>query len=304
MYRAIRNMLKLINDSVVDIIPFNIYASIYYNVSANVNTYHVKKLALNKRLKQLKDLDYKKRKKSDKLFILGSGSSINDITAEQWGHINEHDSIGFNFWVVHDFVPTFYVYEENLELNRNQVFYNILNERKADYINTPLIVKDVEYKGLSTDLIPSELIDNIYLSTEIVIPYSNEYHVEKFLNKGKDFFESQNSHSVNLLLKKSASISYLLHLSQVLGYKEVILCGIDLNNSLYFYEHESYKSKVTPIQDYETSKVHPTNIRTESNLPIEIVVNLIKNTYLKDSNMKLYVASKKSSLHPKLDCYF
>lgn len=46
---------------------------------------------------------------SEKLFILGSGLSINEIV--DWAHIAAHDSVGFNFWLIHDFVPDFYFIE-------------------------------------------------------------------------------------------------------------------------------------------------------------------------------------------------
>src|SRR5690554_5249502 len=47
-------------------------------------------------------------KNSNILFILGSGPSINEITEDQWTHISACDSIGFNWFLVHSHVPTYY----------------------------------------------------------------------------------------------------------------------------------------------------------------------------------------------------
>ena len=47
-------------------------------------------------------------KTSDRIYILGSGESILDISKQEWDEINSHNSIGFNHWYVHDFEPTFY----------------------------------------------------------------------------------------------------------------------------------------------------------------------------------------------------
>ena len=46
-------------------------------------------------------------KTSDRIYILGSGESILDISKQEWDEINSHNSIGFNHWYVHDFEPTF-----------------------------------------------------------------------------------------------------------------------------------------------------------------------------------------------------
>ena len=77
----------------------------------------------------------KKYKKSDTLFILGSGSTINKISDKQWGKIDDHDSIGFNFWLVHDFVPDFFKFELDLsgESNRTDLFLKILDEKWQKY---------------------------------------------------------------------------------------------------------------------------------------------------------------------------
>jgi hypothetical protein len=40
-------------------------------------------------------------RKSDTVFIFGSGSSLNDIDAREWQAIGRHDTIGFN-WFVHE----------------------------------------------------------------------------------------------------------------------------------------------------------------------------------------------------------
>jgi hypothetical protein len=43
-------------------------------------------------------------RRSDTLFVFGSGSSLNELTAEDWGAIAEHDTLGFNWFVHQTFV--------------------------------------------------------------------------------------------------------------------------------------------------------------------------------------------------------
>ena len=54
----------------------------------------------------LKEL--KKYKKTDRIYILGSGRSIMNVSKKEWKHIEEYDTIGFNHWYVHKHNPTFY----------------------------------------------------------------------------------------------------------------------------------------------------------------------------------------------------
>jgi hypothetical protein len=55
--------------------------------------------------------DFKYKKTSDTLYILGSGPSINHLSSKCFSLIKEADSIGFNFWFAHEFVPSFYCFQ-------------------------------------------------------------------------------------------------------------------------------------------------------------------------------------------------
>jgi hypothetical protein len=46
------------------------------------------------------------RRRSDTVFILGSGGSLNEMDAAAWSYIERHDTFGFNWWVHQRFVRT------------------------------------------------------------------------------------------------------------------------------------------------------------------------------------------------------
>ena len=48
----------------------------------------------------LTEEELRRTRKSDTVFIFGSGYSLNDIPPEQWREIERHDTLGFN-WFVH-----------------------------------------------------------------------------------------------------------------------------------------------------------------------------------------------------------
>jgi len=83
------------------------------------------------------DASVQQHKKSDTLFILGSGPSINLITESEWAHIREHDSVGFNWWMAHDFVPSFYL----LQFVKAEALLNLARDRSSAYKNVPLLLR-------------------------------------------------------------------------------------------------------------------------------------------------------------------
>jgi hypothetical protein len=302
--RIFRNLLKKCSSLLVKVIPTKLFVCIFYQISYIINRLTIRKIANKYSLKLIDQFKSDFTRKSDTLFILGSGDSINMIDDTQWDEISKHDSVGFNFWLLHKFVPSFYVFEESLDKERNFIFYKNLYVKKDDYKNTPFIVKDIEYKGISTELIPSNLRNNIYLSTEMVIQNTDSKYLEYFFIKGINFIKSKNKKKLRVLLKKSGSLSYLLFLGEALGYKKIVLCGIDLNNSKYFYDRYNIENLTIPINYKNKDYIHPTNERTKTNTPMSEVVLLINDLLLKREGVKLYVGNKISALYPSLDCYF
>lgn len=49
----------------------------------------------------LETLELRSAKTSDTVFVLGSGSSVNNISDRKWEAVSRHDSIALNFWLVH-----------------------------------------------------------------------------------------------------------------------------------------------------------------------------------------------------------
>jgi len=296
--RSFRQLLKKINEYIVRIIPRPVYIFLYCIVGAVINYLTVKRVSRITGLKSLRDLNMEDLKRSDTLFILGSGSTINDITDEQWEIIKKHDSVGFNFWLLHSFTPNFYVYEEHLDRKRNDIFYANLNRKIDEYKHLPIIVKDVEYKGITYQKIPKELIKNYYLSSEIVVPDFNEKKVSKNLKFMLKYYRWTNKRRIHVIPKKSGSLSYLLFLGYMMRYRKIILCGVDLNNNNYFFDNMDV---LKPLN--EGKGVHPTNISKKDNVPMERIIDMFNDVAARQG-VEIYCGSKKSALYPRYPCYF
>jgi hypothetical protein len=89
--------------------------------------------------------ELQKRKKSDTLVILGSGKSINEISKIHWEEFAGYDTIGFNFWPVHSFVPSFYFFETPRDKGRYETFKKLFLSVEEQYKSSLVIYKDVRF---------------------------------------------------------------------------------------------------------------------------------------------------------------
>ena len=280
----------------------------------------IQRLAIRKAIEmgfenRLRDLDLQKYKTSDTVFILGSGSTINDISESKWQHIEGNDSFGLNFWPIHEHVPTIHVFE--LPVNAEQSgfqksYYELLQYRCEKYSEIPIVIKDVPRSVGHFDVsrYPEDLISNTYLAEEIRFPWRNtDYRVfnrsiEWFDENG--YFESDGRMETGL--KKRASVSFLIHMAVRMGYDDIVLCGVDMNNSKYFYnENRQQLNKngvpLPPVLNVDENDSHRTNDPTVYRPIFENVLYALNENLLIPKNISLYTESTESATHPELPLY-
>lgn len=280
----------------------------------------IQRLAVQRALKKgfenrLRDVDLREFKTSDTVFILGSGSSINDISELEWEHIKSHDSFGLNFWPIHEHVPTIHVFE--LPVNAEQPefqssYYELLQYRSEDYSQVPIIIKDIARTIGHFDMgqYPDELVSNTYLAEEIRIPWkSTDYRV---FNRSIDWFDEhgyfESDGRMITGLKKRASVSFLIHMAVKMGYDEIVLCGVDMNDSKYFYNEyrEALSSTgvpLPPVLDVDETDSHRTNDPTVYRPIFENVLYALNENLLKPRGISLYTESTESATYPELPLY-
>ena len=278
---------------------------------------HIQKLAAKKALKKgyenrLSEVDLRKFKTSNTVFILGSGSTINDITESEWEHINDHDSFGLNFWPIHPHTPTIHVFELPTGEDFKSSYYSLLNHRSGDYSDIPIIIKDIPrtLAHLNLNQYPESLINNTYLAEEIRIPWRDtDYEVfdrsiEWFDNRG--YFDSDGR--IELGLKKRASVSFLIHMAVKMGYQNIVLCGIDMNNSKYFYnerrdEFNQRGVPMPPVAKVDEDGAHRTNDPSVYRPVFENVLYALNENLLSPKGISLYTESSQSATYPELPLY-
>jgi hypothetical protein len=233
------------------------------------------------------------KKKSDVCVFLGSGKSINDINTDEWEKFKKYDTWAINNWIYHPFfVPKFYhieakYYDYSLLKQR-------LKEKKEQYKNTNFIFKESNIKINNKKEVLWKIADN----------FSNIYIYSRKRRKGisRDNKVWNSNYSIE---KKYITNSYDVSLSGILemiyriGYKTIIMYGVDLYNSYYFWSSG----------DQKYGKVHHLTNKAHENKNPEEPHNTWKiHEYIKDFNerwmipnkRKMFVGNKKTMLFPEI----
>lgn len=184
-------------------------------------------------------------KNSDTLFILGSGESINSIKI--WDKISKHDSVGFNYFIFNNFVPNFYIFESTYPEYEDE--YNAqlsLIEKKINKFKSIKVFLKISrgFEGIK------KILDKNSINYKLLFELNfNSNNVEEL--KTKITHKKYNLVKDFLLLGQGvASIERLCLKAFFSGYKKIVLCGVDLNNSRYFFEkNQSFTEDLKKISN-------------------------------------------------------
>lgn len=243
-------------------------------------------------------------KTSDTLFILGSGPSINAITAERWKRIAEHDTAAMNFWLIHPFVPKFYFYEEivrNDSPEMHSAFVQLAHARCHDYTSTIKVASEVHWtEAEMTKSLPEQWGWNLFAALPVNIAARNEtqlrYALDYLWQRGY-FARSARFRS---LVKYGSSLSMLLAFAVRMGYRNVVLCGIDLKTGAYFYQDPELYPETRSLSFIDPKQKHLTYQRGPWLVPMDGVVKEMGAAVLEPAGVNLFVENRSSALWPEI----
>ncbi len=255
----------------------------------------------------LSQVDLLKIKRSDTLFVLGSGPSINRISAERWQEIAAHDTLGFNFWLYHSFVPKFYFFESIERPASPEAFDSFLGlarRRATDYASTIKVM--TEFHRLETqtmDHLPPEFRKNLFAAHKVEAPARNEAEFARALQYLQRRGAFRITGRFSSLLKYASSLTSILTFALKLGYKRIVLCGIDLKTPDYFFQDRRIyaESWEPPVADRKER--HDTDLPLTWRLPATRAVAVIKQQLLDPAGVELLVENQDSALWPVLPLF-
>ncbi len=243
-------------------------------------------------------------KKSDTIFILGSGPSINDITEKEWKHIKKHDSIGFNWWFVHDFVPTYYMFQ-----SATDGMLNILKDKYAQYKNTPFLLRgsklalgEIDFADERINLLKN---NDVYFVREYPIHSRCSIEIEQLFKYVEALGLFSFNHISDFVPKWRCTLGLLISLSYQLGYKNIVLCGMDMQGADHYWDHIDY---VVIKEKYNLPGVGIANLKTftdskHSNNTVPQYVYKLREWMLKKNDVEIYIMNEKTALHPIIPLY-
>lgn len=262
---------------------------------------------------RLSSLPVQDHQTSNTIFVFGTGASINQYPAEWWDVIQRHDSIGMNFFLLHHHVPTFHVME-TVNGIRRQLLYSRYVER-GDYKGVPLLLK-TQLSNLS----PRRVADRVQkISTLHPQVQSNVYLSLDLLAAGRDIGDMETAYRLSerlglwtprerflMLTKRRGSVSYIINFAVRAGYRNIVLCGIDLNQSEHFFESQrrELESAGLPVpQKPDEGPIHETNDPAKDPVTISHVITCLKQNILDPAGVSLTVASASSALYPEIPVF-
>jgi len=253
-----------------------------------IKSFFVSKFYLfSKDFNSLRNLTINTKKR---LFILGTGSSIDAITEDQFKimKLNNALTIGLNGWVYHKFIPDIYSLEFDTSgkspeadrmIERAIILCSSLPKEK------PIIFLKMKLGLSKIKKYAFNRCKNIYLYSHLRLDNSSPKKYYKsllfligLLKKSKKTFLS------NFLLGSGSSLERILSYGIISGFKEIIILGVDLEGP-HFYDKSIISKQF----------IHKTNDRKFRDLTIEDMMKQYK-TVAKKYGVKISVQSNTSPL--------
>lgn len=243
-------------------------------------------------------------KKSDTIFILGSGPSINSISDEDWGKISRHDSIGFNYWLVHDFIPTYYV----LQLSSNEIL-NLLLEKIDNYKKIPIIIRGSDFakNGINLDDVHLESLkkSDLYYINEYPISSRCSIDIDLLFRYVEALGMFDFAKICDFVPKWRGTLGLLISLSYQMGYKNIVLCGMDMQDADHFWDYPPYE---TMKEQYNLPDIGKANIKTftddkHSPNTVPRYVYALRDWMKEKADVKLFIYDENTVLHSELEIF-
>ena len=270
-------------------------------------------------------------KKSDTLYVLASGGSINDLPPQAWDDIRRCDSLGINFWLYHEHVPTWFSCEVSRTPADAATLMQVLEKRLPDYEKTAFLLKDIHklderYPQWDSEF-PLSQIRHFYALHSLSVKGRTVAALRRALRWDRGLGGFKKSDELWALPMKRATVFLAMSFGLMAGYKRIVLCGVDLSNSAYFYDHPRYRearglpaAPTLPSSAEELEKryasegvkmlktpdptIHNTIDPALNPLPMDEIIHAFNEEVLRPEGVELFVALPSSRLFPRIPALY
>lgn len=180
--------------------------------------------------RQFSESELRATRKSNTLFVFGSGYSINGISSSEWSHFEQHDTLGFNWFVHQNRVRIDYHLIREVGSNdfdvgvwRPKIYeYASLIRNNPYYAKTIFLVQEGWYAINGNRLIGMKLLPKQAL-------------VFRFRNRPRGIYQPVSSSFPDGLVHGPATLIDSINFAHILGWQRIVLVGVDLYDRRYFW---------------------------------------------------------------------
>ena len=250
-------------------------------------------------------------KNPDTFFILGSGESVLELSAPQWSGVRNSVSVGIGAWTIHPFVPDFLALEHiereperdglvdgetGLERSYRQALEG-WQSRPEVQVQQPRILffRPPKVSDLSR-LRPlgDYWIGRTFLYGRLGPSSKNFRDLEREINLYVRLARA-GVIPFSLPFDTGATLIRLIFLAALSGFKDIVLAGVDLRQSQFFWEAQPSLLAERGMSSFFTSErgsLHSTEMT--SSFPVSEVLPLISRVLTSLCGTRLAVAHENS----------
>lgn len=284
-----------------------------YSVSNLVGMHKANQFFQNEWGASFIDQKFTRYKTSDTIFILGSGPSINNISEDQWNHIRQENSVGFNYWFIHDFVPDFYMFQMPPEIPLHEMTLNMLDSVRESYRDIPFIFRGDANAEVTFDTKDPRFETLTNGDLYVLDEYPIHRKVQVDINLILEYFELMGMLEFDriprIIPKLRSSVILLMVLAYQMGYKKIVLCGVDMNEGFeHFYDAPEFKKKYDElglgiISENSMGGFHIFTSKKESRNTVPDYIKHLRKWMFDKAGVEVSILSEQTILHPDIPLY-
>lgn len=242
-------------------------------------------------------------------FILGSGPTINHIDQSMWDVISKNFSVAFNNFITHPFVPNMYVVQST-NVGEIQREFDLSYKLRSDaYKNTIFLARSkgvnnfTFHKTFPYDALLQERKSSLYFTPEIFVSSDAKINPLRLLRHLVQKNYIAPFQSIDFLPKFGATVPMLHILCSLLGYKKIVLCGIDMYDTTHFYDRAYGFDYPARFEIEDGAATHPHVNTKEREFSVKRIIidqaRELANTW----GVETFCLSAQSELYPHIPLY-
>ena len=243
----------------------------------------------------------------DVLFVLAGGATVNELSAEDWQLIENHVSIGINFWPIHPFVPTILTTETDSVSPANPFLTRLLEHPRV--VNNPPEIFILRTLWPPKPEVLPELPD-VFQNRRFVYGRANliTRRLENLAGDLRRIIHSVRKGQIpqSILPDNGSSVVRLTFYAIARGFRQIVWVGVDQNSGHYFWtqppvpKHFQAAAKAVPRS---AGDPHSTSDSTKRSFSNDDFLRTLGKTLAEDFDIQIYVSSENSSLSDSLPVF-